>query len=222
MSAFWLMVTNLLTDKDMIRDMWADHFEVLGTPSENDNFDSDFLTSVADTVQELLISFSNDPNGPLCETLRYEEIAFVCSRLKSGISGVQIDYERISICWTTPVKLLFQLFQNFFTNVSACDSLKTSAKANNKDNYRGVTLFTTLCKSYDMGLLNRLESYDDQKGLFSDMQFGFKKGVGCTQASFTILETINHMLGRGSKVFVCFLDVRKAFDTVWIDGFMYK
>ena len=30
------------------------------------------------------------------------------------------------------------------------------------------------------------------------------------------------MLERGSKVFGCFLDVRKAFDTVRIDGVLYK
>ena len=54
------------------------------------------------------------------------------------------------------------------------------------------------------------------------MQFGFQEGVGCIEASFPILETINHMLERGSKVFSCFLDVRKAFDTVWIDGLQYK
>ena len=47
--------------------------------------------------------------------------------------------------------------------------------------------------------------------VFSEKQFGFQEGVGCTEASFTILETINHML-----------DVRKAFDTVWIDGILYK
>ena len=34
MSAF-LVNGNFLTDRNVIRDMWADHFEALGTPSEN-------------------------------------------------------------------------------------------------------------------------------------------------------------------------------------------
>ena len=70
--------------------------------------------------------------------------------------------------------------------------------------------------------LNRLEKYAAQMGFFSEMQFGFQDGVGCTEASSTIIETINHMLEHGSKVFSCFLDVRKVFDTVWIDGLLYK
>ena len=49
-----------------------------------------------------------------------------------------------------------------------------------------------------------------------------KEGVGCTEASFTILEAINHMIESGSNVFTCFVDVRKAFDTVWIDGLLLK
>ena len=73
-----------------------------------------------------------------------------------------------------------------------------------------------------MIILNRLEKFASQVGYFSEMQFGFQEGSGCTEASFTILETINHMLERGSKIFSCFLDFQKAFDTVWIDGLMYK
>ena len=96
------------------------------------------------------------------------------------------------------------------------------AKANNKDNYRGITMFPTLCKIYEMILLNRLEAFAKQKGFFSEMQFGFQEGIGCIEASFTILGTINHILERGCKIFSCFLDVRKAFDTVWIDGLLYK
>ena len=130
------------------------------------------------------------------------------------------------------MELLFELYQNFYANGSVCESLKTGvilplfkgkgAKADNKDNYRGITLFPTLCKIYEMVVLNRLENYAKQNRLFSNLQFGFQEGVGCTEASFTILESINHMLERGSQVFGCFLDVRKAFDTVWIDGLMYE
>ena len=145
---------------------------------------------------------------------------------------MSIDYEHIRFAGPPLWKHLFQLYKKFFENCSVCESLKTGvilplfkgkgAKANHKDNYRGITLFPTLCKIYEMVLLSRLENYASQKGLFSDMQFGFKEGLGCTEASFTILETINHMLERGSKVFSCFLDVRKAFDTVWIEGLLYK
>ena len=73
-----------------------------------------------------------------------------------------------------------------------------------------------------MIILNRLEKFASKAGYFSEMQFGFQEGTGCIEASFTILKTINHMLERDSKMFRCFLDVRKTFDTVWIDGLMYK
>ena len=73
-----------------------------------------------------------------------------------------------------------------------------------------------------MILLNRLEKFATDNEYFSELQLGSRKGVGCIETSFTILQTINHMIERGSKVFSCFLDVRKAFDTVWIDGLLLK
>ena len=124
------------------------------------------------------------------------------------------------------------LYQVLFDKRSVCKTLKTGlvlnlfkgkgAKANNKDNYRGITLFPTLCKIYEMIFLNRLEKFASQAGYFSQMKFGFQEGSGCIEACFTILETINHMLERGSRMLSRFLDVWKAFDTVWIDGLMYK
>ena len=135
--------------------------------------------------------------------------ARVCSALKLGLFGVEINYEHIQFAGPPFWRLLFQLYQTFFNNFSVCDSLLTGvilplfkgkdAKANDKDNYRGITLFPTLCKIYEMVLLNRLEKFAEQQGLFSNMQFCFKEGVACTEASFTILESINHMLERRSK-----------------------
>ena len=70
-----------------------------------------------------------------------------------------------------------------------------------------------------MIILNGLDNFAAHKSFFSEMQFGFQEGVGCTEASFTILQTISHMLDLGSS---CFLDVRKVFDTVCIYGILYK
>ena len=97
------------------------------------------------------------------------------------------------------------------------------AKANVKDNYRGMMLFPTkIYEIYEMILLNRLEKFAADNYYLSELQFGFCKGVGCKEASFTMLQTINHMLEWGSKVFSCFPDVRKAFDTVWIEGLLFE
>ena len=127
----------------------------------------------------------NDPSGELCERLRYKEVESVCASLKAGISGVEIDYEHIRFAGSPLWKLLFQLYQDFFMNHSFCESLLTGvilpifkgkgAKANNKDNYRGITLFPTLCKIYEMVLLNRLEKHAVDEDLLSDMQFGLRK-----------------------------------------------
>ena len=45
-------------------------------------------------------------------------------------------------------------------------------------------------------------------GVTDEMQFSFQEGVDYIEASFTILETINHMLEHGSNIFSCFLNVR--------------
>ena len=191
-----------------------------------------FLDRVGASVQELITSCKNDPFGDLNDPLRYEEVANVYSKLKLGVSGVVVDYEHVRFAGPVLWNFLFELYNEFFDRSSVCESLKVGTvlplfkdkgvKANNKDNYRGITLFPTLCKIYEMDLLNRLEKCAERRGFFSKMQFGFQEGVGCIKASFIILETINHMLERGSKIFSCFLDVRKAFDTVWIDDLLFK
>ena len=170
------------------------------------------------------ITCLDHPEGVLSEPLSDEEIAKDCSSLKSGTSGVTLNYEHIRFAGPPFWHLLHESYGQFFLNFSVSKSLKTvlilplfkgkGAKAKNKDNYRGITHFPALCKIYEMILLDRLEKFAAQKGYFSELQFGFSEGVGCIEASYTISETINHMLERGSKLFSCFLDVRKAFDTV--------
>ena len=80
-------------------------------------------------------------------------------------------------------------------------------------------MFPVIIEVFEVILLRRLAK---EKGHFSHLQFGFSFGSGCSGASFVILEVINDIKEREGKVFACFLDVRKAFDTVWINGLLYK
>jgi len=49
---------------------------------------------------------------------------------------------------------------------------------------------------------------------FSDMQFGFKEGSGCSHAIFLLREVIDYFASHGSTVYMATLDARKAFDRV--------
>ena len=91
-----------------------------------------------------------------------------------------------------------------------------------KDNYRGITMFPVIIKVFEVIPFRRLENFAKEKGYFSHLQFGFSAGSACSEASFLIMKAINHIKEKEVKVFACFLDVRKAFDIVWIDGLLYK
>ena len=62
MSAF-LVNGSLVTDKTAIRNMWADHFEALGTPSANLNLENDFAVRVCTRVKEILEHCLHNPIG---------------------------------------------------------------------------------------------------------------------------------------------------------------
>ena len=53
-------------------------------------------------------------------------------------------------------------------------------------------------------------------------QQGFQKGIGCQTASFNLQETIHDNLEQHSRIFTAFLDIKKAFDTVWHDALIRK
>ena len=109
MSAF-LVDGKMITDKGEIRDMWADHFEALGTPLAGMGFDDNFCARITNRVKELFEICVEDPSGVLNEPLVYEEVARLCSRLKLGVSGVLIDYEHIRFGGPSLWQHLFQLY----------------------------------------------------------------------------------------------------------------
>ena len=124
MSSF-LVDGKLITDKKQIHEMWAGHFEELGTPSENTKFDSDFLIQVTANVQEIFTSCTDGPSGVLSQPLQYEDFARVCSQLKLLVCGVLIDCVHVKFAGPDLWILLQDKCQEFFESCIISESLKS-------------------------------------------------------------------------------------------------
>ena len=56
----------------------------------------------------------------------------------------------------------------------------------------------------------------------SESQAGFRFDRSCVDNIFILNEVIQGRLQEGKKTFCFFLDIKKAYDTVWRDGLWYK
>ena len=77
-------------------------------------------------------------------------------------------------------------------------------------NYRLIAISSLLLKIFDHVILTLC----GDNLVPSEHQFGFQKGKSTTLCTWTVNETINYFTNRGSSVFVCYMDLTKAFDCV--------
>ena len=90
-------------------------------------------------------------------------------------------------------------------------------------NYRGITLISCLGKLF-LSILNaRLVMFAKEHRLLSPSQLGFVAGNRCSDAHIIIYNLIKRKCHeQNSKIFSCFVDFRKAFDSVPRDVLLRK
>ena len=76
--------------------------------------------------------------------------------------------------------------------------------------FRGIAISSILSKVFESCILDRYNNFFGS----NDNQFGFKKGIGCSHAIYTVRNIINRYINGGSTVSLCALDLSKAFDKV--------
>ena len=77
-------------------------------------------------------------------------------------------------------------------------------------NYRPIAIATSISKIIENVILNRLNKY-----LFSsDHQFGFKENHGTDMCIFALKEVINYYKKLNTPIFLCFIDIKSAFDRI--------
>jgi len=82
----------------------------------------------------------------------------------------------------------------------------------------------TLTPIISMLLESVLLTWCEDQLVVDDLQFGFRKHIGCADAIFTLMVyyVVDHLKSRGSTVYAAALDISKAFDTVNHSQLMLK
>ena len=93
----------------------------------------------------------------------------------------------------------------------------------NPDNYRGICISSALSKALSTMMNVRLTKYVSERNLVDKGQIGFTEKNRAPDHILTIKALSNkYVQDNQGKLYTCFIDFKKAFDTVWHDGLFFK
>jgi hypothetical protein len=82
------------------------------------------------------------------------------------------------------------------------------------NNYQTIMIGHTMAKLYGSVLEAELSAFAEYQGHKAPRQAGFRRTFSTLDHIFTLRAIIEESKARGRRVFCCFVDFRKAFDTV--------
>jgi len=179
------------------------------------------------STDQVVSSLSHPSASDDCSTLNYDitldEIAQVMRRLKrnksASLNGIKADFLlNVGDMLHVPLPIVFNklLQQGYSTSLSTkvIHALHKGGDALQFENYRGITMGHVLAKVFAMILEARLNSWAEERGLRARGQASFRKDF-CTTDNLYILRTlIEQSTHKRKKVYYCFVNFHKAFDTV--------
>ena len=169
-------------------------------------------------------NFGENQDEILDNPISEEELKHVILALKlnksPGTDGLIAEIFKCSFDIISP--LLLKLFNTIFlsgTYPSAWSKglitpIHKKGDLDHTNNYRGITLINILSKIYSHILNNRLLKWASVNGKISDSQFGFQKNKSTVDCIFIFHAIISKILNDREKLYCCFIDYQKAFDSV--------
>ena len=203
--------------KEIPDSQWFEHFRCL---FNNENYLPSTEIKYFD-IQDREGGSDSSLNCQISETEVWEAIR----ELKNGKScGTdQVFAEMLKATSSTAVPFLAKLFNSLFENSTFP---KEWAKAiivpifkkgdpKSTCNYRGVSLLSIVSKCYTSVLNKRLVKWADSQNVIVESQAGFRRGYSTADHIFTLNAAVEKCFAKkGSKLYVCFVDLKQAFDSV--------
>ena len=90
------------------------------------------------------------------------------------------------------------------------------------ENYRGLTINSCLAKVFNTIINNRIDKFLHENCKINKAQIGFKKKARTSDHIFVLNTLLQKYNKRGKKIYACFIDFKKAFDSVWRKALMWK
>ena len=100
-------------------------------------------------------------------------------------------------------------------------------KSGNKDdpsNYRGICINSCLGKVFCSILNTRLLNFSNNHKILHRYQIGFLPGHRASEHIFSLRTLIDQHVTHSArgKLYTCFVDFKKTFDSIWHQGLLYK
>ena len=143
----------------------------------------------------------------------------------------RIRNEMIKASLETLMPLYIKLFNHILKSGKMpdvwCQDLITpiykSGDKNDPTNYRGICVSSCLGKLFCSILNQRLHSYLKENKILHNSQIGFLPENRTADHVFTLRALLDKYVHyHKERVYACFVDFRKAFDSVWHVGLFYK
>ena len=216
-------------DPGEVQNSWYKYFNQLYRHTNRAHYDDSHRQSVAEEVSRLVSSGDDDDTSVVFSV---EEVTDICRRLsKNKAPGWdQLSPEHLIYGSDTMFKLLSIVYNNVSMNKKVPSHFKKAVivpipkckdkDALSKDNYRGISLLSVLSKVYEKLLLKWYDHHCPPN--INMAQGACMLGSSCLNVSLALKEGVAGLRSGGNSAYVCLLDARKAFDTVWYEGLFLK
>ena len=218
---------NPISDK-IDAEEWFTYFRKLSTP--HNSAKSGFEKLVDFNVSKIA-EFAKSYETILDEPITLEEIRRASTKLKTGKAAgsdsISNEMIKSSVSIIGPVmQILFNKVLNsgIFPQLWSVGYISPVFKAGDigdANNYRGITVCSCLGKFFTLIINARLTKYLDEHNIIHNNQTGFRKGYRTSDHVFVLKSLIDLYTKYDKKVYACFVDFQKAYDTILRNGLFY-
>ena len=209
-----------------------EHYQKLGIEKHVKSFENEWKIHVQSRIREYERLSVDITHEHLDRDISALELEYVMKSLRNrkasgsdGIAGELIKYGGNGM-----IMMLKELFQLVWDSEYIPErwgegmiiSLFQKGDREDPGNYRGITLLNVVGKLFNKVLNYRLLQWLKEHNKLSESQAGFRFDRSCVDNIFILNEVIQGRHQEGKKTFCFFLDIKKAYDTVWRDGLWYK